>query len=103
MKWTCGRNAHADSALLAPGRSPRRFKRMVQVCKRCTGIIQESSTSIGQLNTARLTAKQLHIKFALDRLDLLAERRLLHAEPLGGSGDVPFLRNYNEITEMSQL
>jgi hypothetical protein len=33
----------------------------------------------------------------------VAERRLLHAEPLGSSRDVTFLGNGHELTEMSQL
>jgi hypothetical protein len=45
----------------------------------------------------------LDIEFPFDRPDLLAEWRLLNAKALGGPGDVPFLRDCNEIPEVPQL
>jgi hypothetical protein len=33
----------------------------------------------------------------------MAERRLLNAEPLGGTGDVPFLSDGDEIAKMTKL
>jgi len=47
--------------------------------------------------------EELHIEFSLHRLDALTEWRLLHAKPLRGPRDVPFLGDSNEVPEMSQL
>jgi hypothetical protein len=56
---------------------------------------------IGEFDTARLATEQLYVKFTFQRFDLLAKRRLLHAEPLSGARDVPFLGDRNEIPEVS--
>jgi hypothetical protein len=45
----------------------------------------------------------LHVELPLQRANLLAERRLLHPQPLGGSRDVPFLSDRDEIAEMTEL
>ena len=50
--------------------------------------IKENAPGIGQFDPARLTAKELNVKLGFDRLDPLAKRRLLHAEPLGSPRDV---------------
>ena len=42
-------------------------------------------------------------ELGLQRPDLLAERRLLHAKPLRGAGDVPFLGDGEEVAEMTQF
>jgi hypothetical protein len=66
-------------------------------------IVKEDAAGFGQLDTARLAAKELNVKFALNRFDPLAERRLLHAEAFGGSRDMSFLCDGDEIPEMSKL
>ena len=58
---------------------------------------------LGQLDAARLAAEQLHLQFGFECSDLLAERRLLDAQPLGGAGDVAFLGDRDEVAEMAQL
>jgi len=63
MKRTRGRNAHADSALLASRRAPARFKCMVKTREYCAGVVEEAPAGVGQLNPARLATKQLYIKF----------------------------------------
>jgi hypothetical protein len=97
------RIAHADSALLASRYALGRLKCVIEVAEHCAGIIEESATSVSQLNTPRLPSKELYIHFLLDRLDLSAERRLLHAEPLRSARDVPFLGDSDEIPEVSQF
>jgi len=90
-------------ALLASRRAPAHFKGVVKTREYCAGVVEEGPASVGQLNATRLAAKQLYIKFALDSLDALTERRLLHAEPLGSPRDVFFLGDRDEISEMPQL
>src|SRR5262244_3543585 len=103
MKWTRGHNPDADSALLASRRAPCRIKSMIELSKDRAGMVEEGAPGVGQLDTARLSVKQLHIKFAFDRLDALTERRLLHAKPLRSPGDVPFLGNSDEILQVPEF
>src|SRR5215467_323978 len=103
MKWTRGHNPDADSALFASRRAPCGFKSMIEPSKHRAGIVEEGTPSVGQLDTARLSAKELHIEFAFDRLDALTEWRLLHAKPLCSPRDVPFLGNSDEILQVPEF
>jgi len=47
--------------------------------------------------------KQLHVKLSFHRLDLLAQRRLLHAELFSGSRYVPLLGDRNELSKMPKV
>jgi hypothetical protein len=43
------------------------------------------------------------MEFALQRADLLAERWLLHAQPFGGTRDVTFVRDRQEIPDVAKF
>jgi hypothetical protein len=103
MKRSRRRNAYAQSALLASSRAAGRFLRAMKMAENCSSILQQRVTSFGQLNTTRLAAKELNIEFSLHRFDLLAERRLLHAQPFGGARDVRFLSDRDEIPKMPHV
>src|SRR5262245_56123963 len=103
MKRTHRCNSHADLAQLSARSTPGRFKCLLEMRQHGTGIIEENAPGVGQLDPTRLAAKQLHVKLALHCLDAEAERRLLHAKALRGSGDMPFLRNGDEISKVPQL
>src|SRR5262245_39322537 len=103
MQRGSARVAYGDPALLAPRRAPSGLTGVVELSKRCAGLVEESAAGVGELDAAWLAAEQLHIEFALQRLDLLAERRLLHAEPLGGARDVRFLGDRDEIAKVPQF
>jgi hypothetical protein len=96
-------DAHAEAALLASRGAPCRSECMVVLRKHRTRIIEKNAPGLGQLNAAGLAAKELDIEFQLDRLDPLAERRLLHAEPLGSPRDMSLFRDGDELPEMSEL
>jgi len=76
---------------------------MLVLREHCARIIEEDASGISQLNAARLAVKELNVEFAFDRLDPLTEWRLLHAEPLGGARDVPFLCDRDEIAEVPEF
>ena len=76
---------------------------MVDLREHGTGIIKESAAGIGQFDAARLAAEQLGVDFAFDCPDLPTERRRLHAEPLRGPRDVPFLSDRNEIAKLPKF
>ncbi len=76
---------------------------MVKTLKQGARLVEKDAARFRQLDPASLAAEQLHVEVLLDRLDLLAERRLLHSEPLGGPGDVSFLGNGDEVSELPQV
>ena len=76
---------------------------MVEACEHCAGTIEKGAASVSQFNAAWLATEQLHINFPLDGLDLSTERRLLHAEPLGGPRYVAFLSDGDDIPKMPQF
>jgi hypothetical protein len=103
MKRTRRRDAHGDAALLASRCAPGRLEGMVETREHFPGVFEEGPAGVGQLDAARFSAEQLDVELALDHLDLLAQWRLLHAEPFGGARDVLFLRDGDEVPEMPQL
>ena len=64
---------------------------------------EKGCARLGQLDAARLAAEQLDLELGFERPDLLAERRLLDAEPLGGAGDMAFLGDRDEVAEVAQF
>src|SRR5580698_999270 len=95
--------ADRDPTLLAARGASRGGEGVIEMSKDCAGVNKECGTSIGQFDAARLAAEQLDVEFALDRLDLPTQRRLLHAEPLGGPGDVTFLGDRDEIAKVAKF
>jgi hypothetical protein len=49
----------------------------------------------------RPAVKQLRIELGLQRLDLLAQGRLLDAQPFGGARDMALLGHGDEIAEVA--
>ena len=76
---------------------------MVEALENETTLLEQDAAGLRQLDAARLAAEELHVELPLDRLDLLAQGWLLHAEPLGGAGDVPLLRDRDEVPELPQV
>src|SRR5262249_714604 len=67
------------------------------------GVGEQRAAGLGQRDAARQPAEQLDVELALERADLLAERRLLDAEPLGRAGDVALLGDRQAIAQVAQL
>jgi hypothetical protein len=57
MERSRARTAHGDLALLASRSAPGRVECVVEVTEHCAGVIEESATSVRQLNTPRLASK----------------------------------------------
>src|SRR5262245_24982592 len=91
MKRTHRGNPHADLAQLSARNTPRRVECLVEVRQHRAGIVEESAPSVRQFDPACFAAEQLHVKLAFHCFNSEAERGLLHAKPLRGSGGVPFL------------
>src|SRR3954468_23196080 len=103
MKRGGRHDAYAEAALLAPRRTPYCFERAVVMRERRARSIEENPPGFGQFDPARLAPKQLDIELGLDRLDPLAERWLLHTEPLGCPGNVSLFGDNDEVPKVSQL
>src|SRR5262245_57013258 len=103
MKWRRAREPDGDFPLLAARGAPGRRERMIDVGQDRTGIGEQRRAGVGQLDAARLAAKQLHIELPLQCANLLAERRLLHAEPFRRPRDVLYLGDGDEISKVPEL
>src|ERR1051326_4293746 len=103
MKGGGAGEAEADPARLAARRAPCRRRGMLDPLEDRARFSEQRFARLGQLDTARLAAKQLYIELLLEGSDLLAERRLLDAEPLGRPGHMPGFRDRHEIAKMAQL
>src|SRR5690348_10249715 len=66
-------------------------------------VVKKGMAGVGQLHPSRLASKQLGTDLLFNGLDLSAERRLLRAKSVCRPGDVPFFRDRDEYSEVSQL
>src|SRR3954451_19237741 len=64
---------------------------------------QQCRAGLGQLDAARLAVEQLHIELVFERADLLAQGRLLDAEPFRRAGDMALLGNGDEVAKVTQF
>ncbi len=76
---------------------------MIDLGQNRASIGEQRRAGVGQLDAARLAAKQLNIELPLQRANLLAERWLLHAEPFRRPRDMLFLGDGNEVSKMPEL
>ena len=88
--------------------SPRAVRRArILACSTCAqdrlGVGQEGAAGVGQADAARMAHEQGGVDLALERADLLAERRLLHAQLLGRARDVALMGDGDEVAEMAQF
>src|SRR5262249_59644917 len=95
--------ADADPPFLPARRAPCRFERAVELGQHRAGVVEEGMSGCRQLDPARLATKELRAELALDRLNALAQRRLLHTQPFRGPRDVPFLGDGNEISQVPEI
>ena len=76
---------------------------MIDLGKDRAGIGQERLAGVGRLDAARLAAEQLRAELAFERPHLLAQRRLLDAEPLGRPRDLSLLGDGDEVAQVAKL
>ena len=82
--------AHADLGLLS-------------LLYQRAGIIEQGFAGGRQFHAARQSAKQRGAQMLLQRLDLLRQRWLRHAQLPGGAGDMSRFGNGNEVAQCAQL
>ncbi|HEY6641192.1 MAG TPA: hypothetical protein VIZ63_03545 [Povalibacter sp.] len=103
-EWVEGGRAgktHHDAALFASRRAAGSGKGTIHLIEDRAGALKKGGTSVRKLYAPGFTPKKLHIQLAFKGADLLAERRLLHAQALGGPGDVAFFGHGNEVAEVA--
>jgi hypothetical protein len=103
MKRRGWRRTDTNLALFALCRALRGFDGALDSRQDVARRLQQRVSGIGQFNTARLPAKQLHTEFSFKRLDRSAERGLLHIEALGGPRDVTFLGGHGKIAQAPEF
>ena len=75
----------------------------VHVLQHAHGFDLQLLAGVGERHATRMAPEERHPEFALEQLDLLAERRLLDAQLLRSSGDVTALRNGGEVAQASHV
>ena len=103
MERRRGGEAHGDAADLAARGAARAGLGALDVGQDRLGVGQEGAAGVGQAHAARMAHEQRGVDLALERLDLLAERRLLHVELLGRARDVALAGDGDEVAEMAQF
>ena len=103
MEGRRGGEAHGDAADLAARGAARAGGGAVDVGQHGFGVGQERAAGVGQRHATRMAHEQLGVDLALQRLDLLAERRLLHVELLRRPRDVALAGDGDEVAEMAQF
>ncbi len=99
------RRVEADRQLaqLAACRAARHGDRPFGLRQGGARLGQEEGADIGQLDIAAAAIEQADAEFLLQHLDLVAERRLRDAEPLGGLAEMEFLGDADEVTKVAQF
>ena len=103
MEWRGGGEADSDAADLAARGAAGADLGMLGLGQDRLGIDQERAAGVGQADAARMADEQRRVDLALERADLLAERRLLHMQLLGRAGDVALMRDGDEIAEVAKF
>jgi hypothetical protein len=66
-------------------------------------LAQEDAAGIREQDVVAAAVEQRHVHLGLELADLLTERRLRRAQPAGGTCEVQFLGDGDEVTEMPQF
>ena len=103
MERRRGGEAHGDAADLAARGAAGADLGVLGLRQDRLGIGQEGAAGIGQGDAARMAHEQRGVDLALERADLLAERRLLHVQLLRRARDVALMGDGDEIAEVAQF
>jgi len=64
---------------------------------------QQSRTGGGQGDGTAVTVEQADLQVALERLDLLGQRRTRNVQPLGRATEIQLLGDGHEVAQLTQL
>ncbi len=103
MKHGRRRKAHGDRAPFAAPQAPGKIDRAVGAGQDGARVVKELRAGLRQGDAAGQAQEQRRADFALQLLDLLAERRLADAQAGGRPSEVKFLGNGGEVTQVAQF
>ncbi|KOQ36381.1 hypothetical protein ABW37_27645 [Achromobacter xylosoxidans] len=66
-------------------------------------VAQEAAAGGAQFDLAAAALEQRHAQVLLQQLDLARQRRLRHAQALGGAAEVQFLGHGDEAFELAEF
>jgi hypothetical protein len=93
-----GRKADRHRSRIARSRPPGGQGRALCQVQNAPCLRQERATGGRESDDAARTLQELHAKDPFQDLDLPAERRLRHVEPLGGTAEMQLFRGGDEAT-----
>ena len=76
---------------------------LIHIGQNAPCIVEQRQSSIGERGLARLPGQDAIPQRALQLLDLLRQRRLRHAQSLGGAPEMQFLGDSHEVAELPQV
>ena len=92
-----------DLAGLAPGRAPDLVARVVELREDRAGLLQEEAPRLREPDAPPVPFEQRRAQLVLDRLDLLAERRLAHVQAARGPAEVELLGDGDEVAQLADV
>ena len=99
----CRREADIDRSGLAVRHPPGQHGRALRQLEEVPRIGQKTLPRGRQPDGPVAALQQRHIENAFEDLDLPAERRLRHIQPLRRATEMQFFRNCNEAAQLAQL
>ncbi|MNN04923.1 hypothetical protein D3C81_1176640 [compost metagenome] len=98
-----GGEAHLEFAQLAALGAAGDGHRPLQLGQHLTRLGQEQPAGLAQRHSAVGALEQAHAQLLLQRLDLLAQRRLGNAQLQGGAAEVQLFGNGDEIAQVAEF
>ena len=95
--------AHAQTADLTRSRTARRPHRAVGVGQRAARLGEKRPSRLSERHAPFRARQEHHAQFALEVLDLLAQRRLHDVEPQRRAPKVQFLGDGHEVANMTEF
>ena len=103
MKAARAGEAYPQRALFTPRYAPGNISSTLHLAQDGERLRVESAACIRELHAAWLAHEELDSELLLERLELLAQWRLLNAQARRGARDVPFFSDHAEVAQMTEL
>lgn len=94
---------HLQHALLASRHGGHAQAHRVEIVQQPLRLARQEAHAFGQPHSLGVALEEPHPEFGFERVDLLAERRLLNAQRHGGDGQLTGLRRREEVAQLSQI
>ena len=86
---------------MAAPNAPRVGNRTLETCEQRACTRKKQLAGLGEPDRTAIPLQQRHAELILELADLLAQRRLCDVQPLGRTGEIQFLAQRHEISEVS--